>query len=204
MSTTIKPNVFMFTPDWPETYSYTHSLAILTNLPIIMQSSLNNFCPSVFEQTQPYKHMLIAFKDIEIAFPPAWRNKPTSFNRDNLSSCLFHLSGRIWCAYSFFNRVVLKLQNFTLFVPNTSVYTQRGSGRTCYLLATCYRHTYWPAPQRSQNRNRSPASAEQHFSATSLAVRPKINRQQSNPKTIVGCYDANGLSSSCLPAYIVI
>lgn len=71
MSTTIKPNVFMFTPDWFETYSYTHSLAILTNLPIMMQSSLNNFCSAVFEQTQPYKHMLIAFKDIETAFPPA-------------------------------------------------------------------------------------------------------------------------------------
>lgn len=198
---TIKPNVFMFIPDWPETYSYTHSLAILTNLPIIIQNSLNNFCSAVFEQTQTYVDCVQRYWD---CVPTSVKKQTYILHRDNLSSCLFHLSGRIWCAYSFFNRVVLKLQNFTLFVPNTSVYAQRGSGRTRYLLATCYRHTYWPAPQRSQNRNRSPASAEQHFSATSLAVRPKINKQQNNPKTIVRCYDANGLSSSCLPAYIVI
>ena len=75
-----KPNVFIITSIWPETYSYTLTLAMLTNIPIIVRKTATDFSAAVVERAQQYpKAYFHDFENIESVVTLARKIKATSF-----------------------------------------------------------------------------------------------------------------------------
>ena len=59
------PNVLLITANWPETYSLTLTLAMLTNLPIIVKKSKEDFRAAIPERAKEYSKTY--FHDFEDA-----------------------------------------------------------------------------------------------------------------------------------------
>ena len=75
-----QPNVFLVTAIWPETYSYTLTLAMLTNIPIIVRKTATDFRAAIFERAKRYpKAYFHNFENIESVVTLARNIKATSF-----------------------------------------------------------------------------------------------------------------------------
>ena len=61
----LAPNVLLVTANWPETYSLTLTLAMLTNLPIIVKKSKEDFRAAIPERAKQYRKAY--FHDFEDA-----------------------------------------------------------------------------------------------------------------------------------------
>ena len=76
----LRPNVILVTSNWPDTYSYAFTLAMLTNLSMIVQRSVHDFDCAVVERAQQYpKAYFHDFENIESVVTLARKIKATSF-----------------------------------------------------------------------------------------------------------------------------
>ena len=74
-----QPNVLLVTAIWPETYSYTLTLAMLTNIPIIVRKTATDFRAAIFERAKRYpKAHFHDFENIESVVTLARNIKATS------------------------------------------------------------------------------------------------------------------------------